>query len=57
MDQYSDYKSDLKKELLRLKEKDKNLRKRKQKLKKVECRFRLNNIKGENKKNLLFKKL
>ena len=50
----SDYKSDLQKELKGLKEKDKNVGKKIEKMKKVECRCCLNYIDGEEERQFIY---
>ena len=50
----SDYKSDLNRELKSLKEKDKNVRKKIEKLKKIECLLCLNYIDGEKGRELTY---
>ena len=50
----SDYKSDLQRELRALKEKDKNIRKKIEKLKKTECLCCLNYIDGEKGRELIY---
>ena len=50
----SDYKSDLQRELKALKEKDKNIRKKIEKLKKTECLCCLNYIDGEKGRELIY---
>ena len=50
----SDYKSDLQRELTRLKEKEKNFRKKLEKIKKIECRLCLNYIDGDDNRKFIY---
>ena len=50
----ADKKSDLQRDLMRLKEKEKNLRKKIEKMKKIECRLCFNYINGEDNREFIF---